>query len=202
MDFRMEINGRTLEYVDADHLYLVDGVIVPKSITGLVKEKLGGDLYKDVDPEVLRRASERGTAIHDGISAVVLGQKDPDTQEERNFMFLMKYYHLFPMQTEIPVILFHNGDPIAAGRLDLVLKDALTGLLGGADIKTTATLDKEYLFWQLNLYRIAYAQCYGLEWQFLRGIHLRDDTRKMQEIPINEDMTMEFIEQIWREQHE
>jgi len=201
MDFTLDIHGRTLEYLENEHLYLVDGIIVPRSITGLVTDKVGFK-YADVDPETLKRAAERGTRIHDGISSVVLGLKEPETLEEKNFRFLLHHHHLEAVQTEIPVILFYHEDPVAAGRLDLVLRDTETGLLGGADIKTTATLDKDYLFWQLNLYRIAYYQCYGAEWQFLRGIHLRDDVRKVQAIPINEEMTMEFIQQKWSEQYE
>ena len=66
---------------------------------------------------------------------------------------------------------------------------------GLADIKRTATLDKQYLAYQLNLYRIAYRQCYGIEAKFLRGVHLRENVRKFVEIPINEKMAMELVTQ-------
>ena len=97
------------------------------------------------------------------------------------------------MQNEVPVILFKDGKPTSAGRLDLVLR--MNGEIGGADIKRTSTLNKEYLFYQLNLYRIGYQQCYGEEWQFLRGIHLKDDIRKFVKIPINADMAWQLVEE-------
>ena len=100
------------------------------------------------------------------------------------------------IENEVPVILFDDGEPIAAGRLDLVLK--MGDQIGGADIKRTSTLDKEYLGYQLNLYRIAYKQSYGVEWEFLKGVHLRESVRKFVDIPINEKPTWDFIKE-WRD---
>ena len=97
------------------------------------------------------------------------------------------------MENETPVILFFGDLPVMAGRLDLIIRqDGFKGI-GIADIKRTASLDKEYLGFQLNLYRIAYQQSFDREIRFLRGIHLRGDTRKFVDIPINEDMALDFI---------
>ena len=90
-----------------------------------------------------------------------------------------------------PLILFKDGGPIASGRLDIVMK--INDIIGGADIKRTSTLDKEYLAYQLNLYRIGYRQCYGVEWEFLKGIHLKDNIRKFVDIPINEELAWKLI---------
>ena len=88
-------------------------------------------------------------------------------------------------------MLFRNGEAVAAGRLDLVLtKD---GNIGLGDIKRTSTLDKEYLAYQLNLYRIAYQQCYDTEISFLSGLHLRNDVRKYIDLPINEKLATELL---------
>ena len=65
MDFSAEIRGHTLEYFDSEHIYLVDGVIVP-SITQILKIKFGGK-YQGIDKEVLKRASDAGTAVHEAI---------------------------------------------------------------------------------------------------------------------------------------
>ena len=53
---------------------------------------------------------------------------------------------------------------------------------------------KEYLAYQLNLYRVAHKQSYGIEWEFLKGIHLRDDKRKLVDLPINEKKAYELLE--------
>ncbi len=189
MDFTTTINDHTLEYYDDEHIYLVDGVIVP-SITQILKVKFGNK-YKAVNTAVLKQASERGTEVHEAIELFCREGVDSELTEVRNFKFLKKKYNFEVTQNEVPVILFKNDRPIGAGRLDLVLR--MDDKIGGADIKRTSVLDKEYLAYQLNLYRIAYRQCYGVEWEFLRGVHLREDKRKFVEIPINEDVAWKLV---------
>lgn len=185
-----EIAGHVLEYFNDTHEYLVDGVLVP-SITQILKIKFGNK-YDGVSQKVLNRAAEKGTEVHEAIERYCKTGESSDLKEVRNFKFLQKQYKFEVLDNEVPIILFLNDEPVAAGRLDLVLK--LDNKIGGGDIKRTATLDKEYLAYQLNLYRIGYRQCYGVEWEFLKGIHLRDDTRKFLNIPINEKMALELVE--------
>ena len=185
-----EIAGHTLEYFDDTHEYLVDGVIVP-SITQILKSKFGNK-YMGVSKEVLNRASAKGTEVHEAIERYCKNGESSELKEVRNFKFLMKKYNFKVKANEVPIILFKNNEPIAGGRLDLVL--VLDNKIGGADIKRTAKLDKEYLAYQLNLYRIGYKQCYGIEWDFLKDIHLKDDIRKFSNIPINEKMAWQLIE--------
>lgn len=191
MDFTKEINGDTLEYIDDTHTYIINGVIVP-SITQILKLKFGGK-YNGVNKEVLNRAAEKGTAVHEAIEAWCKHGTESDLPELRNFKFLQKQYEFDVLDNEVPVILYCGPQPISAGRLDLVLK--MGDKIGGADIKRTSTLDKQYLAYQLNLYRIAYRQSYGVEWKFLKGIHLRENTRKFVDIPVNEEMAMDLVNQ-------
>ena len=191
MDFSMNINGHTLEYFDDGHVYLVDG-IVTKSITQALSWKFHHK-YDAVDEFVLERAAKKGTETHRAIEQYCMTGEMVDLPEVRNFKFLQKQYGFEAVENETPVILFFGDLPVMAGRLDMVIRqDGFKGL-GIADIKRTASLDKEYLGYQLNLYRLAYQQSYGKEIRFLRGIHLRGDTRKFVQIPINEEMTREFV---------
>lgn len=185
-DFSCEIKGHVLEFIEDGHTYLVDGVIVP-SITQILKGALG-KRYAGVSKAVLNRAAAAGTAVHEAIEAFCKDGTPAPFPEVANFIFLQKHYGFEVLQNEVPVILFLDDEPFAAGRLDLVLK--MNDQIGGADIKRTAALDKEYLAYQLNLYRIAYRQCYGVEWQFLRGLHLRESVRKFVSIPIHEDLAI------------
>lgn len=190
----MIINGRELEYIDDGHIYLVDGIIVP-SVTQILRYKFSNK-YKNVSRAVLETACEKGTLVHEAIENYCKTGEESELKELRNFKFLKKKYGFEVEDNEVPVILEDkSGEVIGAGRLDLVLK--LDGKIGGADIKRTSVLDKDYLAYQLNLYRIAYRQSYGIEWEFLKGIHLREDVRKFVDIPINEDMTWKFIEE-WK----
>ena len=196
MDYTVDINGHCLEYIDESHLYVVDGIIVP-SVTQILKYKFGG-MYGKVDPEVLQRAADKGTAVHEAIEKYCKTGEESEYPEVHNFQFLMNQYHFQPVDNEVPVILFgRNHEPLAAGRLDLVLREM--DYLGLGDIKRTSVLNKEYLAYQLNIYRIAYQQCYDTTIDFLRGVHLREDVRKYVDIPINEEMAWELVEEYFSE---
>lgn len=193
-----KINNSTLEYIDDTHTYLVDGVIVP-SVTQILKTVFKNK-YDFVAPAVLKSASEKGTATHKAIEDYCKQGIDDGSQELKNFRFLQKQYGFKVLENEVPVILWRGDEPICAGRLDMVIE--MDGKIGGADIKRTSLLDKDYLGYQLNIYRLAYEQSYGVTWEFLRGIHLRNEVRKFVPIPINEELTMQRVDDFIRSRNE
>lgn len=195
-----KIKGRTLEYDNDTHTYLVDGIIVP-SITQILKVRFGGK-YAGVDKDTLQRAAQRGTDIHKAIELYCREQTESDYKELHNYKFLAKHYNFTTARNEVPIILCKFDDPIAAGRLDLILDMWNTGDKALADIKTTSALDKEYLAYQLNLYRLGYMQSYDEEITKLYGVHLRDDKRKFVEIPINECIAWDIVGEYERGKHE
>ena len=186
-----EIKGHTLEYIDEIHCYICDGVILP-SVTKILKVKFG-DKYKGIDEAVLKRAAEKGNEVHNAIENYCKKGIESDLKELKNFKFLKKQYKFNVLDNEVPILIFKDNEPVAVGRLDLVLKDGEEVGLG--DIKRTSVLDKEYLAYQLNLYRIGYMQSYGKDIKFLKGLHLREDIRKYVNIPINEKMALELLDE-------
>ena len=184
-----EIAGRTLEFIEETHTYIYDGVILP-SITQILKTKFGKK-YNGISKEILNKASQRGTEVHKAIEDYETKESETEHKELRNYKFLKKQFKFECLQNEIPVVLFKDDKPIAAGRIDLVLKEGNN--VGIGDIKRTSTFDKEYVAYQTNLYRLGYQQSYGTKISFLRGVHLRNDVRKYIELPINESMAMELI---------
>ena len=185
-----EIKGHVLEYYDDTHTYLVDGIIVP-SITQILKIKFKNK-YSGVNEKILNRASEKGIQVHEAIEKLCKTGEAEDLKEVKNFIFLQKQYKFNTLDNEVPIILFKDNIPVGAGRLDLVLEE--NQKIGLGDIKRTSILDKEYLAYQLNLYRIGYQQCYDKEITFLKGIHLREDVRKYVSIPINEELAKKLVE--------
>ena len=186
-----EIKGHVLEYFDDTHTYLVDGIIVP-SITQILKIKFK-DKYSGISEKVLNRASQRGTEVHEAIERLCKTGEVENIKEVKNFMFLQKQYKFNVLDNEVPIILFKEGIPVGAGRLDLVLENNQE--IGLGDIKRTSVLDKEYLAYQLNLYRTGYQQCYDKEIKFLKGVHLREDVRKYVDIPINEVLAKKLVDE-------
>lgn len=188
----MNIRGVELEFIEDEHLYVADGIIVP-SVSEILSVRFGHK-YDGVPKDALARAAQRGTEIHAGIETYVKsdGKDGRGIREVRDFRFLSKMYGFKPVKSEVPVILWKDGEPAAAGRLDLVLD--YYGLCL-ADIKTTATLDKEYLAYQLNLYAMGYEQSYGEKVERIVGIHLRDGKRRVVDLPLDEQIAKE----IWNE---
>lgn len=184
------IAGGLLEYIDDTHTYIFNGEILP-SITQILKVKFGNK-YDGISKEVLNRAAIKGTEVHKAIEDYEkYNIDDIGCTELRNYKFLKKAYKFKCLDNEVPVVLFKDDEPVACGRLDLVLEE--NGQVGLGDIKRTSTLDKEYLAYQLNLYRIAYQQCYDTKIEFLRGVHLRNDVRKYINLPINEKMAISLL---------
>ena len=190
----IEIKGGVLEYIEETHTYLYDGVVLP-SITQLLKTKFGGK-YDGIPKDILERAADMGSAVHKSIEDFEKQGIESHLPELRNYKFLKKAYKFDCIDNEVPVVLFQDDEPIACGRLDLVLTEGEQ--IGLGDIKRTSALDKYYLAYQLNLYRIAYQQCYGVEISFLRGLHLRNDVRKYINIPINENLALEIINEYYK----
>lgn len=176
-----DIKGRILEYDSDTHTYLVDGIIV-SSVTQLLNKKFGHK-YDEVSDSTLRLAADRGTMIHKAIEDFCNGIES-NISEVRDFAFLMNYYNFGVMENELPIIVDLGGHTYA-GRLDLIL--SFDGDLAVCDIKTTSTLDREYLGHQLNLYRLGAIQSYGFDIQKLYGIHLKNGKRKLVPIPIKEE---------------
>lgn len=189
-----KIKNDILEFDDGTHTYYVNGVKVP-SITQILKLKFNTK-YEDIDPEILKKAGERGTMIHALIEVYEkLGIEDKTNkyiEHLDNYKKLKKAYFFECLENEIPIILKYK-DFVCAGRLDLVLKEIDD--IGLGDIKTTYALDLKYLEYQLNLYRLGYQQCYDKEISFLRGVYLRNNTKKYVKIPINEKLVIDLLEE-------
>ena len=190
-----EIKGGVLEYIDEPHTYIYDGIVLP-SITQLLSCKFGSK-YDGIPKAILQRASAMGSAVHKAIEDYEQQGIETDLPELRGWKSLKKEYGFGCLDNEVPVVLFKDGEAVAAGRLDLVLVEKSSVGLG--DIKRTSKLDEQYLTYQLNCYRVAYTQCYNAEIAFLRGIHLRNDVRKYIGIPINENLVSEVINDYLKE---
>lgn len=184
------IKGHLVEFLEDEHIYLCDGMILP-SITQILNIKFGKK-YDGVPKKVLERASEYGTRTHQIIENFEkFNINDLGSTELSNWKFLKKAHKFNCIDNEVPIILFKDDEPVVCGRLDLVLEES--GQIGLGDIKSTSTLDKDYLRYQLNLYRIGYQQCYNKNIEFLRGVHLRNSTRKYIPIPINENVAISLL---------
>lgn len=146
------MNKYEVEYIEKGHIYLVNGVIVP-SVTEIL-QKMFPDKYKDVPRETLQRKATYGTIIHNYIEQYEKGiiTIELDYIKKASFcqyLRLKDKYNIKVLEQEKIV----NYKDIYAGRFDMIAE--INGKRCLCDIKTTASLDKEYLSWQLSLYEYA-----------------------------------------------
>lgn len=192
---RWELADGVLEFDETTHTYWFNGKKCP-SVTQILKFKFPKK-YAGIDEETLKRAAEKGTYVHETIEMYEkYGIDSSEVREFRDYLFLKKQFGFKVLENEIPIVIKYK-DLIIAGRMDLVLQEEnLTGL---GDIKCTSTFDKEYLAYQLNLYKMGYEQCYGEQVEFLRGLHLKNGNRRYAVIPINEKAVQILLEEYMEE---
>lgn len=135
-------------------------------ITGIIKAMCFPDEYKDVPPEVLKKAAERGSAVHKDIELIdECPLLQPLTEEGKNYQKLKEKYGLVTLANEYVV----SDECRIASCIDLVFEG---GILG--DIKTVSKLNTEYVSWQLSIYAWLFErQNPDIKINRLVAIHLR-----------------------------
>ncbi len=149
------------------------------SVTTLLKKHGITPDYSNVNKNVLKAKAERGTIIHEELDKYIKTGEIGFTGELEAFIDKCVKENIIPLKSEFMV----NNDEIA-GTVDVA------GLIGGesfiGDFKTTATLHKEAVAWQLSLY------AYLIEKQFNKYLCFHfpnDSTCKVVEvdpIPVEE----------------
>lgn len=189
------IKNHVLSYDDSTHSYYCDCKKCI-SVTQLIKFRFP-DKYKNVDEEVLKKTASKGNELHNSIEVFEkFGLESENLKEFRNYLFLKEKYKFSVLENEIPIILPYK-DIFICGRLDMVLLE--DNKIGLGDIKRTSVLDKEYLMYQLNLYRMGYEFSYDKKPEFLRAIHLRNEVRRYISIPLNDNLINELLEEFYKE---
>lgn len=188
-----QINNHIVEFIEEQHIYLVDGVIVP-CVSNILAYKFND--YSGVSRDVLQRASELGTELHRSIELYEQEGITSDLKEFKNYLFLKKQFKFENIANELPVLYEKGGRVLFVGTLDQIIE--IDGKLGINDFKRVSAPNKTKIAYQLNLYKMAYEQSYGKKIEFLSYTHLRETVRKFHELPINEkvteDLLSEFIE--------
>lgn len=134
-----------IEFNEATHEYFNDGKKLI-SVTQLMRKHGLAPDYSMVNQAVLTAKAERGTLIHKEVEDFIKKGEIGFTSELSAFRDYLWASAVTVAQSE--TIVFND---IVAGTADLVLVSA-SGEVIIADIKTTATLHKESVSWQLSIY--------------------------------------------------
>lgn len=131
--------------------------------------------YDGVPSEALRAKAERGTMIHKEIEQYIKCGELGFTTELYRFIDHININNIKPIASEEMVY-----NDVVAGTIDLVFYDGTI-----ADIKTTASLHKEAVSWQLSIYSYLYASMHGSSPEKGEAYHFNADGElKVVDIPL------------------
>lgn len=172
-----------LEFIEKDHLYFLEKENGERlqllSVTSLLKKHGLSPSYGNVDPQVLKLKAERGKIIHKELEEYIKEGKVGFTGELEAFISTCFANDINPEQSEFMV----NNEEIA-GTVDVAGKIGDFTFIG--DFKTTATLHREAVAWQLSIY----AYLMGKQFDKYFCFHFKDEnTCKIVEVnpvPIEE----------------
>lgn len=137
-----------LEFQTENHRYTLNGKPII-SVTKAIRLLLG-DKYEYVSEDVLQRAAEHGTRIHNLIESVESGYIPHSEELTKVEEQILEDYTRIKKFKSNEIELKVNYKNIYAGTIDGVGDDIIY------DIKTTATVDYLYVSMQLSLYLLAY----------------------------------------------
>lgn len=164
-----------VDFRESDHTYWL-GKKQLISVTSLLRKHGLQTDYTGIDPEVLKKAADKGTAVHKEIEDYIKNGDAGFTSELIDYINMTEELGFTPDDSEVilPAIDIPDekiDDYFFAGTADLI------GFMDGnpvlVDIKTTAKADKKACAWQLSLYE----RLCGFKFSKLFMFHLGKDSK-------------------------
>lgn len=194
-----ELHQSNVVFNEQHHTYTLPGGRVLSGVTSLIKAVLFPDKYKGIPEDILKRAADRGTAIHNECENIdLLGESalTPDSSSEARAYQRLKDEHAIRMVA--------NEYLVSDGRYIATMIDCIDERGNLYDIKTTRSLDIDSLSWQLSF----------CDWLFERqnifldrperklyGIWLRGDEAKLVEVERKSDDDLQRVLDAWLAGH-
>ena len=150
-----------IEFIEKEHIYLIDGIIVP-SVTQLLK-KLFPCKYENIPEKILEDKSIYGIELHKFIEIIekkkpknplgyIKRYYNPTIYQEESIKDYLKIKEKYAIEITDSEKRIHYKNKYG-GTLDL--KGYVNGKSAIIDIKTTYELDKVYVAWQNSMYELA-----------------------------------------------
>lgn len=133
-----------IEFNPENHSYTVDGKPVI-SVTQLLKKHGLSPDYSSVSAEILNKAADRGTLIHEEIANYI--NNDGEMGFTRELQDFIRLYEENLLQPFFGFAEDMVGNDIVAGTVDVWIED-----FNPHEIKTTSVLHTKSVRWQLSLY--------------------------------------------------
>lgn len=172
----------TVEFIEEQHIYLVDGLTIVPSVTQIMKP-MSEAYYTGISEETMREAADRGTRVHKAIEDLEKGVVTlPEISEDilpyvKNYLIAKHIKGFKPIHLE-----YRMTDGEYAGTIDQVAE--MKGKIIIIDYKATSKYNRE----------LAEVQLAGYDWlSRYNGIipdehyilHLTRETFKFNKVAIN-----------------
>lgn len=145
---------------EKNHVYTLNGELLPiQGITRMIDRQIFGGKMQNVPESVLKKYSEFGSLVHKEIQEYYENGMLPISDEANAFI---------KKRIECAACEFIVSNDVIATAIDFVGKDMFL-----YDFKTSTTLDKERLSWQLSICAYLFEKQTGLKVKGLMGVHLR-----------------------------
>lgn len=183
-----DLKQSKIEFFKESHQYVnPDTGNELSGITGIIKALVFPDKYAGVSEEVLKDAAERGTAIHEMCEEFAIN----GTVEA----FMPDEVQAFVNHFSIRGTKFIASEYLVSDEQNIATMIDLVDEEGNLyDIKTTSTLDKEYLSWQLSICATLFEiQNIGKDAGKLFGIWLKGDRCEVVEVKRLPDEAVESL---------
>lgn len=137
------------------HTYLLDGIVL-QGITGRIHDRLFPNKYDGISEATLAAAAARGTLVHEAIQLHDQTAWSPTFEEvlQEPLYAAVDAYEAMKQEAGLSVVdnehLVTDGHTYASA-IDIVAEEADGGCVL-IDVKTTYSIDREYVSWQLSVY--------------------------------------------------
>lgn len=177
---KIDLYRSPVVFDEGAHTYTLNGKSL-RGITGVLKENLFPDEYRDVSPETLRRAADKGHRVHSAIELFltmgITTEECPELDAYRQLQNLHPW-----LRNDVEAEYLVSDEEQYASCIDHVYTDAMGGV-NLADVKTTYALNEEYVSWQLSVYAYLFEeQNLDIPVHRLYAIWLRQDKAKLVEV--------------------
>ena len=181
------LNKSKVEFNEEYHRYFLDRQEL-KGITGVISRYLFPHKYSNVPESILNKAKEKGHEIHKACELYNIFPTvyDDSLPELRQYVALLNENKIVPLEAEY---LVSNGETHATN-IDMI--DEQINLY---DIKTTSTLDKNYLSWQLSICAYLFElENPGVVVGKLYGVWLRETAKLVEVQRIDSEIVKSLLE--------
>lgn len=160
-----------------------------RGITGLIHGRLFPNDYRGVDPEVMRSAAAYGSAVHQMCEDYDTEGVISDNKDVEAYICCCEFHNLLHQASEY---LVSDNEKYATCIDKVYIVDEHTVDL--VDIKTTNTLNRDYVSWQLSVCAYLFErQNPDIKVRNLYGMHLRNGEFKLVPVARKVDEAIEGL---------